>query len=275
MICFPNAKINLGLNVVSKRQDGYHNIETIFMPIPLHDALEVTETEASGAGHSFSFTQTGLPVDAPQENNLVLKAMRLLSAYRLPPLEIHLHKAIHTGAGLGGGSSDGAFMLKLLNDFGKLGLGQADLEAIASKLGADCPFFIRNTAAFASGTGNVFEPVALSLKEYRLYLVTPRVAISTAEAYAAVRPQEPSASLKEIIRLPVDKWRGLMINDFEESIFAKHPSLAAIKQNLYAAGATYASMTGSGSSIYGLFKIPPSNIQAQNLPEGGRWLSLA
>jgi 4-diphosphocytidyl-2-C-methyl-D-erythritol kinase len=269
VIRFPNAKINLGLNVVSKRQDGYHNIETIFVPIPLRDALEVTRSDA------FSFTQTGLDINAAPENNMVLKAMRLLTNHRLPTLEVHLHKAIPAGAGLGGGSSDAAAMLELLNDFCQLGLGRDDLEALAAQTGADTPFFIRNTPAFATGTGNILEPITLSLKPYRLYLLTPPIAISTAEAYAAVKPRKPSVSLKETIRRPINEWPGLITNDFEESIFAQHPHLAAIKQSLYAAGATYASMTGSGSSIYALF-TPPQYPDAPipNLPKGGTWLPL-
>ncbi|MDR1500444.1 MAG: 4-(cytidine 5'-diphospho)-2-C-methyl-D-erythritol kinase [Tannerellaceae bacterium] len=247
MICYPNAKINIGLNVVSRRPDGYHNIETVFMPVSLCDALEVVEAGVT------TFTQTGLPVDIPPSDNLVLKAKALLSRYGLPPLDIHLHKAIPMGGGLGGGSSDGAFMLKLLNDFGGLGLGLDELERLASQLGADCPFFIRNEIVFASGTGNVFEAVNISLEEYSIHLVTPNIAVSTAEAYAAVRPQKPSISIRDIIRRPVGEWRGLLTNDFESSVFARHPSLAAIKQNLYDAGATYASLSGSGSSIYALF----------------------
>jgi 4-diphosphocytidyl-2-C-methyl-D-erythritol kinase len=254
MICFPNAKINLGLNVTGQRPDGYHNIETIFYPIPLRDALEVVEAEA------FSFAQTGIPLDAPAEGNLVVKALRLLSAYALPPLEVHLHKAIPSGAGLGGGSADAAFMLKLLNDFGRLNLKEAELEAMASRLGADCPFFIRNAPVFASGTGNLFEPVSLSLRGLHLCLVTPPIVISTAEAYRAVKPQPPAASLKEIIRLPINEWRERMTNDFEPAVFARHPSIAAIKQRLYEAGARYASLSGSGSSVFALFVTQPPSF---------------
>ena len=174
MICFPNAKINLGLNVVSKRPDGYHNIETIFYPIPVKDALEIVASDQP------SFTGTGIPVDAPQEKNLVIKALNALKTrYEIPPLEIHLLKAIPFGAGLGGGSTDAAFMLKLVNDFCGLDIHPDELEAIASTIGADCPFFIRNTPVFATGTGNQFEPVDLSLKDYYLCLVKPDVAVST------------------------------------------------------------------------------------------------
>ena len=214
MICFPNAKINLGLNVVSKRPDGYHNIETIFYPIPVKDALEIVASDQP------SFTGTGIPVDAPQEKNLVIKALNALKTrYEIPPLEIHLLKAIPFGAGLGGGSTDAAFMLKLVNDFCGLDIHPDELEAIASTIGADCPFFIRNTPVFATGTGNQFEPVDLSLKDYYLCLVKPDVAVSTPEAYSMVTPATPETSLKEIIRLPVSEWKERMVNDFERSVF--------------------------------------------------------
>lgn len=249
MLCFPNAKINLGLNIVRKRPDGYHDIETIFYPIPVKDALEIVPAER------FSFSQTGIPVDAPIEKNLVVKALNLLkSRYEVPELEVHLLKAIPFGAGLGGGSADAAFMLKLLNDHCGLHLPEDDLEELAASIGADCPFFIRNKPVFASGTGNIFEPVDLSLSGYHLCLVKPDVAVSTPEAYSMVTPVIPALSLKEIIRKPVEAWRELMINDFEESVFPKHPVIAGIKETLYEKGAIYASMSGSGSSVFGLFK---------------------
>lgn len=249
MISFPNAKINLGLNVVSKRPDGYHNIETIFYPIPVKDALEIVRAD------TFSFTQTGIPVDAPIEKNLVVKALNLLkSQYEIPELEVHLLKTIPFGAGLGGGSADAAFMLKLLNDYCGLHILEDSLEELASSIGADCPFFIRNTPVFASGTGNIFETVELSLADYHLCLVKPDVAVSTPEAYSMVTPAAPAISLKEIIRRPVGEWKELMVNDFEKSVFPKHPVIAGIKETLYEKGAVYASMSGSGSSVFGLFK---------------------
>lgn len=251
MICFPNAKINLGLNVVSKRPDGYHNIETVFYPIPVKDALEIVSAE------ELSFTQTGIQVDAPMEKNLVIKALNLLKThYDIPALEIHLLKAIPFGAGLGGGSADAAFMLKLLNDFCKLNIQDDELEKIAATIGADCPFFIRNTPVFATGTGNIFESVELSLKGYHLCLIKPDVAVSTPEAYSQVTPAAPVLSLKEIVCRPVSEWKELMINDFERSVFTKHPVIGQIKETLYKAGAVYASMSGSGSSVFGLFEAP-------------------
>ena len=251
MICFPNAKINLGLNIVSKRPDGYHNIETIFYPIPVKDALEIVESQA------FSFSQTGIRVDGPIEKNLVVKALNLLkTTYRIPDLEVHLLKAIPFGAGLGGGSADAAFMLRLVNDFFKLGISQDELETLAASIGADCPFFIRNTPVFASGIGNIFEPVELSLNGYYICLVKPDVVVSTPEAYSMVTPHTPAISLKELIQLPVEEWKTRMINDFEASVFPKFPVIGQIKETLYQAGAVYASMSGSGSSVFGLFKEP-------------------
>lgn len=215
----------------------------------MKDALEIVRAD------TFSFTQTGIPVDVPIEKNLVVKALNLLkSRYKIPELEVHLLKAIPFGAGLGGGSADAAFMLKLLNDYCGLHILEDSLEELASSIGADCPFFIRNTPVFASGTGNIFETVELSLADYHLCLVKPDVAVSTPEAYSMVTPAAPAISLKEIIRRPVGEWKELMINDFEKSVFPKHPVIAGIKETLYEKGAVYASMSGSGSSVFGLFK---------------------
>lgn len=249
MITFPNAKLNLGLNIVSKRPDGYHNIETIFYPIPVNDALEITPAEST------SFHQSGIPINTPAEKNIVMKALRKLEEqYAVPPLQIHLLKKIPFGAGLGGGSADAAFLLKMVNEEAGLGLNEEELEKIAAGIGADCPFFIRNKPVFASGTGNIFEPIELSLAGYHLCLVKPDIAVSTPQAYALVTPQVPAVSLKEIVRLPVEEWKTCMVNDFEASVFPKHPAIAGIKQALYSAGAVYASMSGSGSSVFGLFK---------------------
>ena len=251
MICFPNAKINLGLHIVRKRQDGYHDLETVFYPIPVKDALEVTPTDAE----AFSFTQSGIPVDGEPEKNLVVKAVHLLSdKFELPPLNIHLLKAIPFGAGLGGGSADAAFTLTLLNNYCNLQLTNEELEELAARLGADCPFFIRNTPVLATGTGNIFEPIDLSLTGYHLCLVKPDIFVSTPAAYSMITPSEPSVSLKEVIRQPIAEWRSSLANDFEQGIFSQHPRIAQIKQELYEAGAVYASMSGSGSSLFGIFK---------------------
>ena len=264
MICFPNAKINLGLNVTEKRPDGYHNIETIFYPIPVKDALEIVPAR------EFSFSQTGIAIDGPAEKNLVMKAVNLMKEhFDIPPLEIHLLKAIPFGAGLGGGSADAAFMLKLLNDFCQLGQSEAELETLAASIGADCPFFIRNKPVFASGIGNIFTPVELSLKGYHLCLVKPDIAVSTPEAYSLVKPAFPETGVQEIITRPLNEWRTLLTNDFEKSVFTRHPEIENIKETLYKAGAVYAAMSGSGSSVFGLFERPVS--MQQTFPDCYVW----
>ena len=253
MITYPNAKINLGLNIVEKRPDGYHNLETIFYPIALQDALEVTQLEGD---KEYALALSGTPIEGDPEQNLVVKAYKLLKSDfpNLPPVNIHMFKHIPTGAGLGGGSADAAFMLKLLNDKFQLKLSVEKLEEYASRLGADCAFFIQNKPVFASGIGNVFEPVQVSLKGYYIVLVKPDVFVSTKEAYSLVQPKKPAHSLKEIARMPVETWRATMKNDFEESVFKLYPEIAAIKDKLYDMGAVYASMSGSGSSVFGIFR---------------------
>lgn len=253
MITYPNAKINLGLNIVEKRPDGYHNLETIFYPINLQDALEVTKLDDE---KEYSLTLSGTPIEGETDDNLVVKAYRLLKADYpdMAPVNIHMFKHIPTGAGLGGGSSDAAFMIKLLNEKFHLNISVEKMEEYASRLGADCAFFIKNQPVFASGIGNIFEPVQLSLKGYYLVLVKPDIFVSTKEAYALVKPHKPAVSLKEIVRMPVETWRATMKNDFEESVFARYPEIAAIKEKLYDMGAIYASMSGSGSSVFGIFR---------------------
>ena len=250
MICFPNAKINLGLHVISKRTDGYHNIETVFYPVNLCDALEIVPAKEGRT----TFSQTGIQVDEQTDNNLVIKAYNLLKKdFDLPEIEIYLRKEIPVGAGLGGGSSDAAFMIKLLNDFTNLKLSVEQMESYALLLGADCPFFIQNKPVFAEGTGNVFSPVSISLEDYKIVIKKPSVSVSTKEAYAQVRPQQPSVPLKEIICMPINEWKNHLINDFEPGVFAQFPEIAEIKQQMYAEGAIYASMSGSGSAVFGIF----------------------
>jgi len=251
MLCFPNAKINLGLNVVSKRLDGYHNIETIFYPISLKDALEVVPA----AGEKGIFRQSGIVLDGNPEQNLVVKAYLLLKKeYSIPEIDIYLRKNIPFGAGLGGGSSDAAFMLKLLNNVYKLHISEDKLEELASQLGADCPFFIRNRPVFATGTGNIFTPVNLFLKGYYIVLVKPDIHVSTKEAYAMIKPQQTQLSLTEIIKNPIETWKENMVNDFEKSVFKQYSAINNIKEKLYNCGAVYASMSGSGSSVFGIFR---------------------
>ena len=251
MICFPNAKINLGLHILSMRTDGYHNIETVFYPVDRCDALEIVPAE----GGKTAFTQTGIPVDGKPENNLVMKAFNLLRKdFDLPEIAVYLRKEIPIGAGLGGGSSDAAFMIKLLNDFAGLKLSNEQMEEYARQIGADCPFFIQNKPVFAEGTGDIFSPVTVSLQNYRIEIIKPSVSVSTKEAYAQVKPQQPAVPLKEIIRLPINEWKNHLINDFEPGIFAQYPEIAKIKQQMYAEGAIYASMSGSGSAVFGIFE---------------------
>ncbi|MDR1881720.1 MAG: 4-(cytidine 5'-diphospho)-2-C-methyl-D-erythritol kinase [Prevotella sp.] len=252
MICFPNAKINLGLNIVSKRADGYHNLETIFYPVGIRDALEIIIREEQSGD---TFIEAGIKVDAQPENNLVMKALKLMRArYRFPPVEVHLLKKIPFGAGLGGGSSDASFMLRLLDRAFDLKISDEELAALAAQLGADCPFFIYNRPVFANGTGDIFEEIDLSLKGYYIVLVKPRLYVSTKDAFAGIKPRLPRMSLKEIVKRPFSDWKELMANDFEESVFAGYPLIGELKEDLYGKGAMYASMTGSGASVFGIFK---------------------
>ena len=261
MITFPNAKINLGLNIVEKRPDGYHNLETIFYPINLQDALEVTRRENNDKEYTLHIS--GSPLEGEPEDNLVVKAYKLLKKDYpgLLPVDIHMYKHIPAGAGLGGGSSDAACMIKLLNDKFSLGLSTERMEEYAVKLGADCAFFIRNKPVFATGIGNLFEPVELSLKGYHIILIKPDIFVSTRDAFAEIKPVRPAVSLKEIVKQPMETWKNSMKNDFEDSVFKKFPESAAIKDELYDLGAVYAAMSGSGSSVYGIFKAPIENVE--------------
>ena len=253
MITYPNAKINLGLNIVEKRPDGYHNLETVFYPINLQDAIEVTKLEGD---EDYHLKISGVQIEGSADNNLVVKAYRLLKKDfpNIGGIDIHMFKHIPTGAGLGGGSADAAFMIKLLNEKFKLNLSIEKMEEYAAILGADCAFFIQNKPVFASGIGNIFEPINLSLKGYYIVLVKPDIFVSTKDAFANISPQKPQQSLKEIIRMPIETWRATMKNDFEDSVFQKFPEIAAIKDKLYDMGAIYAAMSGSGSSVFGIFR---------------------
>lgn len=249
MISFPNAKINLGLNIVSKREDGYHNIESCFYPIPWRDSLEVIEAA------SFAFHSYGLEIPGDASSNLCVKAYELLKAdFDIPPVEIHLLKNIPMGAGLGGGSADGAFTLKMLNELFDLQLSNLKLETYALQLGSDCPFFIENQPAIARRRGGNLESIDLDLSRYYLAIYNPAIHISTKEAYAGVKPHQPTTAISEFIKTPVNQWRDTLENDFEASIFPNHPEIAQLKKEMYEAGAIYASMTGSGSTVYGVFE---------------------
>lgn len=255
MITFPNAKINLGLNILSKRADGYHNIETIFYPIALQDALEIVPSKEI---KKYRLFQTGLDMQTHAEDNLVVKALHLMAEQKyIPNIDIHLYKKIPHGAGLGGGSSNAASMLLLLNKTFSLGYSEEELKQFAIQLGADCSFFLKNRTSFASGIGDQLQVIDLSLEGYYFVLIKPDITVSTKEAYQEIIPNVPVLSLKEIIKLPIIEWRNTMFNDFETPVFRKHPEIKEIKETLYTQGALYASMTGSGSALYGFFEKKP------------------
>ncbi len=250
MITFPNAKINLGLNVVERRPDGYHNIETVFYPIPLTDILEIVPAQ----GSETALTTYGNPVDCPPEKNLVMKAYRLLAEQcEIPPVDIYLYKHIPDGAGLGGGSSDAAHTLTMLRQMFKLDISDRQLAVMAAKLGADCAFFVYNRPMAATGIGDVLTPVDVDVKGLTLLLVKPAVAVSTAQAYSRVVPATPPQWACDVVTWPIQQWDGALANDFEPSVFALYPQLWLIKAALLDAGALYAAMSGSGSTIYGIF----------------------
>lgn len=253
MVVFPNAKINLGLNVVAKRPDGFHDIVTCFYPLQVQDVLEVIE---SPTGRKSSFNASGIDIPGKPEDNLCMKAFKMLQKdYQLPNVEMHLHKIIPIGAGLGGGSADAAFTLEALNELFQLFLDASLLEDYASRLGSDCAFFIRNKPVLAFERGDVFGSVNVDLKGKKLLLIYPDVHVSTAEAYSRVTPAQPEQSVKEILEgEAVENWRGRLVNDFESSVFTLYPQVGRIKEQLYEAGALYASMSGSGSSVFGLFE---------------------
>lgn len=268
MITFPCAKINLGLNIVSKRPDGYHNLETVFYPIPLTDALEIKYMDEKFPSESpCDLKITGNDVDCNEENNLVIKAYQLLAAdFQLPRVHAHLVKRIPTQAGLGGGSSDAAYMIRLLDERFRLNIGIPEMERYAAKLGADCAFFITADPSYAEGIGDVLMPVDVpgaGLGGYYLAVVKPSVAVSTRDAYAAIVPKTPAKCCRDIVRQPIETWKDELVNDFEAPIFAMHPELAAIKQSLYDAGAVYAAMSGSGSALFGIFREQPTGLEKE------------
>lgn len=266
MVVFPCAKINLGLQVVGVRENGYHDIETVFYAIPLHDALEITPMDDDFPSDTrCDIKITGNFIPGKDADNLVVKAYRLLANdFDLPKIHIHLFKQIPTQAGLGGGSSDAAYMLKLLNEQFSLNLTIDKLKDYAARLGADCAFFIKSEPCFASGIGDVLEPISNSsylLKGYKLALIKPDIAISTKKAYQQINVKKTSVSCKDIIHQPIKCWKDELFNDFETPVFQEFPELKVIKEQLYQQGAIYASMSGSGSAIYGIFEDEPKNIR--------------
>lgn len=252
MILFPNAKINIGLNITERRPDGYHNLETIFYPIDIKDALEVV------ASDKLSFTSTGLDIPGLTEDNLCIKGYHMLKQdHDLPPVSIHLHKHIPIGAGLGGGSSDAAFFIRLMNDEFKLGLSVDDMTEYARRLGADCAFFIENKPVFAFERGDEFEPIKLDLSAYKIVLIMPPVHVSTGEAFRGIKPTPVKDSLFDLINEPIADWKKLIKNDFEQTVFKNHAEIRGIKAALYEAGAIYSSMSGTGASVFGIFAETP------------------
>ena len=250
MVIFPNCKINIGLNIVRKRGDGYHDLETVFYPVPLHDALEVVV-----AGGQDQFTQSGLAISGPASSNLCVKALHLLRREfpDIPPVQLHLHKAIPMGAGLGGGSSDGAHTLLLLNRKFNLGLGTEKLVALALELGSDCPFFILNQPCYAWSRGEMMEPLALPLQHATLVLINPGIHVNTGWAFSQITPTPSQFPLTELPQLPLMDWKDKVVNDFQAAVAAHHPVITQLVAHCYAHGAFYAAMSGSGSTCYGLF----------------------
>ncbi len=253
MIVFPNCKINLGLDIINKREDGFHNLETIFFPIPLTDILEILP--APNANEQVRFSTTGLVIDGNSSNNLCIKAYQLLQEHytELPAIQMHLHKIIPMGAGLGGGSADGAFALQLINDLFKLNISTQQLINFALALGSDCPFFIINKPCFGSGRGEILEPLLLDLSSYFFVLVNPKIHINTGWAFSKIQPSVPTKSIKTIITQPIETWKNELQNCFEKAAIEEHIEIGNIKEYLYQQGAVYAAMTGSGSTVFGIF----------------------
>ena len=252
MIAFPNCKINLGLYILEKRADGFHNLETIFYPVTLQDGLEIIQS----TNETNQFTTSGLQVKGAKENNICLKAYELLKKDfpQIPAIKMHLHKAIPTGAGLGGGSADGAFTLMLLNKKFSLEISEEKLIEYALALGSDCPFFIKNKACIGTGRGEKLETIDIDLSAYRIILVNPGIHINTGWAFSKISPSKKRTSLKEIIQHPIETWKDGLANDFEAPVFGEFPEVKKIKETLYANGALYASMSGSGSTVFGIFE---------------------
>ncbi|MEX6686598.1 4-(cytidine 5'-diphospho)-2-C-methyl-D-erythritol kinase [Danxiaibacter flavus] len=271
MIVFPNCKINLGLNIISKRSDGFHNLETVFYPLPLRDSLEIISDESGDV----SFTSSGISIPGSAEGNLCIKAYDLLKKDfpQLPGIKMHLHKSIPIGAGLGGGSADGAYTLLLLNRKFQLAISEENLIDYALQLGSDCPFFIINKPCFATGRGEQMEPLPVDLAAYKFVIVNPQIHINTGWAFSQLSPAKPVQSVKDIVCQPVENWKASLFNDFEQPVVKQYPEIAGIKDTLYAQGAVYASMSGSGSTVYGLFPAPatpqfdfPAHYLALDLP---------
>lgn len=267
MLVYPCAKINLGLNVISKRNDGYHNLETVFYPVPLCDMLEVHPIAGASASLSpCDLKVMGGNVDCATADNLVARAYGLLAAHHdLPPVQALLTKRIPSQAGLGGGSADAAFMIRLLNELFHLDISRPDMERHAARLGSDCAFFIAAQPSFATGRGEILEPLddlCANLKGHYIGIVKPDVAVSTREAFAGIACRQPCKCCRDIVRQPVSTWKAELSNDFERTVFRVHPQLATVKRKMYELGAVYAQMSGSGSALFGIFESEPSELAA-------------
>ena len=269
MITFPIAKINLGLNVVEKRADGYHNLETVFYPVNIQDALEVYEMdEAFPSPYDCDLKVTNIHIDGDEQRNLVVRAYQLLKQDfpTLPRLHAHLYKGIPTQAGMGGGSSDCAYMIRILNESFELQLTDEQMQRYAAQLGADCAFFIKSVPCYAEGIGEKLEPISLDLSGWHIGVVRPDIPVPTKEAFSRIHPHYPALNCRDVVKQPVETWRERLTNDFEESVFALHPEIGAVKEQLYKMGATYAAMSGSGSALFGLFKDEPDALR-QTFPD--------
>ena len=264
MITFPIAKINLGLNVVEKRLDGYHNLQTVFYPVPIMDALEIAPmSEGFPSDVDCDLKVTNIHIEGDEQRNLVVRAYQLLKKDfpKLPRIHTHLWKGIPTQAGMGGGSSDCAYMIRLLNETFDLQLTNEQMQQYAAQLGADCAFFIKSVPCYAEGIGEQLEPISLDLSGWYIGVVRPDIPVPTKEAFSRIHPHYPSLNCREVVMQPVETWRDNLINDFEESAFALHPEIGAVKEQLYKMGATYAAMSGSGSALFGLFKEEPDGLR--------------
>lgn len=275
MVAFPLAKINLGLYITEKRSDGYHNLSTIFLPVLLRDAIECIIAPPTQK-EDVLFSSSGLPIAGAIEDNLCVRAWHLLKKQdpSLPRVQMHLHKNIPMGAGMGGGSADGSYMLLLLQQCCRLNLSAATLASLALQLGSDCPFFLHPVPSLAGGRGELLEPIEVPLRGYKIWLLHPGVHVSTAAAFAQIQPKPLTVSLAELIQAPISTWQKNIHNQFEEAVFNLHPSLAAVKQAIYDAGAVYAAMTGSGSTLYGIF--PPDATCPTTTPAGctSQWVDV-
>ena len=264
MITFPVAKINLGLNVVEKRADGYHNLQTVFYPVPIMDALEIVPmSDGFPSDVDCDLKVTNITIEGDEQRNLVVRAYQLLKADYpdLPRVHAHLWKGIPTQAGMGGGSSDCGYMIRLLNETFDMGLSSEQMQQYAARLGADCAFFIESRACYAEGIGERLQPIDLDLSGWHIGVVRPDIPVPTKEAFSRIHPHYPALNCRDVVKQPVETWRDRLTNDFEESVFVLHPEIGAVKEQLYKMGATYAAMSGSGSALFGLFKDEPDALR--------------